>query len=130
MLPSKPKSSKSFWRPKHAWTATFCCLAEPSRKTPTTAILEILTKAKLSWKRICFGNKKGDHVYVQSRLEGEYPTLVNLKDVFQLFRALSGESGVRELTKIPVGSCGYTIPWLRFDCNISSERTQICHCFW
>ena len=77
MLPLKPKSSKSFWRPKHAWTATFCCLAEPSRKTPTTAMLEILTKAKLSWKRICFGKKKGDHVYVQSRPEEEYPKLVN-----------------------------------------------------
>ena len=69
MLPSKPKSSKSFWRPKHAWNATFCCLAEPSRKTPATAMLEVLIKAKLGGKRICFGNKKGDHVYVLSRLE-------------------------------------------------------------
>ena len=77
MLPSKPKSSKSFWRPKHAWTATFYCLVEPSEKTTTTAMLEILRKAKLGRKRICFGNKKGDHVYVQSRLEEEYAKLVN-----------------------------------------------------
>ena len=35
-------------------------------------MLEIVTKAKLDWKRICFGNKKGDHVYVQSRSEEEY----------------------------------------------------------
>ena len=73
-------------------------------------MLEVLTKAKLGRKRICFGNKKRDHVYVQSRLEEEYPKLVNLKGVFQLFRALSGGSGVRELTKIPVGPCGYMTP--------------------
>ena len=43
--------------------------AEPSRKTPTTAMLEVLTKAELGGKRICFGDKKGDHVNVLSRLE-------------------------------------------------------------
>ena len=90
MLPSIPKSSKSFWRSKHTWTATICCLAEPSRKTPTTAMLVVLTKAKLGRKRIFFGNKKGGHVYVQSRLEEEYPKLVNLKDAFQLFRRSGG----------------------------------------
>ena len=95
-------------------------LTEPSRKTPTIPTLEVLTKAKLGRKRICFGNKKKYHVYVQSKLEEEYRRLLNLKGVFQLIRELSGGSGVRELTKIPVGPCGYTIPWLNFDCNISS----------
>ena len=79
-------------------------------------------------ERICFGNKKGNHVYVQPRLEEEYPKLVNLEDVFQLFRALRGESVVRELTKIPIGSCGYTIPWLRFDCSISSCCVYVVPC--
>ena len=74
-LPSQ--KAQSFWRPKIAWTAKFCCLAELSRKTQAAAMLEILTKAKLGRKRICFGNKKGDHVYVQSRLEEEYPKLVD-----------------------------------------------------
>ena len=76
--------------------------------------LEVLTKAKLDQKRICFGNKKVDHV--------------NLKKVFQLFRVLSGGGGVRELTKIPVGQCGYLIPWLKFDCNISSCCVYVVPC--
>ena len=58
MLPSKPKSSKSFWRPKHAWTATFCYLAEPSKKTTTTAMLEILTKAKWAGKEFVLVTEK------------------------------------------------------------------------
>ena len=94
MIPSKLKTSKSIWKPKHTWTEKFCCLAEPSRKTPTTAMLEVLTKGKLA-----FGW---------------------FKSSFQLFRALSGRNSVRELSKIPVEPCGYTIPWLKFDCNISS----------
>ena len=128
MLSSKPKSSKSFWRPKHIWAATFCCLAEASRKTPTTAMLEVLTKAKLGRKIIGFRNKKGAHVYAQSWLEEEYPELVNLKGAFQLFRALSRGTGVRELIKILVGACRYTIPWLKFDCNIFSCCVYVVPC--
>ena len=47
---------------------------------------------------------------------------------FQLFRVLSGESDVRELAKIPVGSCGYKIPWLQLDSNISSCCMYVVPC--
>ena len=120
MLTSKPKISKSFWRPKQTLSATFCCLAEPSRKTPTIAMLVGLAKEKLDRKRICFANKKG--------LEEEYPNLVSLKGTFQLFRALSGGSCVRELAKISVGSCARTIPCLKFDCKIPSCCVYVVSC--
>ena len=79
-----------------------------------------LAKEKLDRKRICFANKKG--------IEEEYPNLVSLTGTFQLFRALSGGSWVRELAKIAVGPCACAIPCLKFDCNIPSCCVYVVSC--
>lgn len=91
-------------------------------------MLEVLTKEQLGKKRICFGNKKENHFYLQSRLEKGYPKLVSKEGVFQLFLVLSGGSDIRESMKILVWPCGYTMLWLKFGYNMSSCSVYVMPC--
>ena len=126
---NRPRNRKRrqvmFYQPKTTWTATFYLLPCKSHKTPAAAEQQKHLLAGLGRRKIVFDNKEGDHDYLISVLEVEFPKLKKLSFAFTLYKCQSGGSGCRPLEKIPMGPAGYTIPWLKDNCRLGSACIYI-----
>ena len=126
---NRPRNRKRrqvmFYQPKTTWTATFYLLPCKSHKTPAAAEQQKHLLAGLGRRKIVFDNKEGDHDYLISVLEVEFPKLKKLSFAFTLYKCQSGGSGCRPLEKIPMRPAGYTIPWLKDNCRLGSACIYI-----
>ena len=84
---NRPRNRKRrqvmFYQPKTTWTATFYLLPCKSHKTPAVAEQQKHLLADLRRRKIVFDNKEGDHDYLISVLEVEFPKLKKTFFYFQ-----------------------------------------------
>ena len=126
---NRPRNRKRrqvmFYQPKTTETATFFLLPCKRHKISAAAERQKHLLAGLGRRKIVFDNKEGDHDYLFSVLEVEFPKLKKLSFAFTLSKCQSGCSGCRPLEKIPMGPAGYTIPWLKGNCRLGSTCIYI-----
>eukprot|EP00111_Clytia_hemisphaerica_P013271 TCONS_00038971-protein len=65
------------------------------------------------------------HLDLQLNLEEEFPKLCICSGRFMLYKATGGGSGKRQLQRIELGPCGYSVPYLRDNCNVSHSTIYI-----
>ena len=88
---------------KETWTQDFCCIAYPwSTTTPSLAQLDLLKKAGLAKKKICFASKLANHQQVCGKLEEEFPQLCECGG-YNLFKSKGGGTS-HPVEKLPVNS--------------------------
>ena len=73
-----------FYQPLTTWTATFYLLPCKNQKTSAATEQQKHLFAGLGRRKIVFDNKKGDHDYLISVLEVEFPKLKKLSFAFTL----------------------------------------------
>uniref|UniRef100_A0A7M5V5E9 RING-type domain-containing protein n=1 Tax=Clytia hemisphaerica TaxID=252671 RepID=A0A7M5V5E9_9CNID len=119
-----PPAKRSF-TPKKTWTATFFCLSEKgATHTPSSSQYFLYGNAGLGKKRIQMPNT-ASHLDLQLNLEEEFPKLCICSGRFMLYKATGGGSGKRQLQRIELGPCGYSVPYLRDNCNVSHSTIYI-----
>ena len=118
---SNRRLSSPYFIPQPTWTHEFFLLSRTTDcRTPERSQIDAMQKAGLGRCKITFQDKRGDHVHVKETLEKYYPKLASQNGAFQLLRCLSGGSGTRELTVIPMGVDGYPISMLKEVCRSST----------
>ena len=105
MIPKQSQKPQKKAPPPHlikeTWTQEFCCVAYPwSQCTPSLAQLDLLKKAGLAKKKICFTSKLANHEQVCGKLEQEFPQLRECGS-YNSFKSKGGGTS-RALEKLPL----------------------------